>query len=239
MDMKAALAELIGTFTLVFVGTATAVFAGSGILGTDGGMSILAIAFAFGFTLMVLVYAIGPISGCHVNPAVTIAMLVARKIGVQDGIAYIVTQIIGAFLASVVLLGILSGVVGDASAGIAEYSLSVHGLGANDVPSFLSVGSALGIEVVLTALFLYVIFNATSSTAKPETAGLAIGGYLFVAHLIGVPLGDSSLNPARSIGPAILQGGDGASQPLGIYSGTHHRRAYRICFVQNYFDDGR
>ncbi len=207
MDMKAALAELIGTFTLVFVGTATAVFAGSGILGSGGGMGILAIAFAFGFTLMVLVYAIGPISGCHVNPAVTIAMLVARKIGVQDGIAYIVTQIIGALLASAVLLGILSGVVGDTSAGIAEYSRSVHGLGANDVPSFLSVGSAIGIEVVLTALFLYVIFNATSSAAKPETTGLAIGGYLFVAHLIGVPLGDSSLNPARSIGPAVFQGG--------------------------------
>jgi aquaporin Z len=78
---------------------------------------------------------------------------------------------------------------------------------ANDVSPFLSVGSALGLEVVLTALFLYVIFNATSSVAKPEMAGLTIGGYLFVAHFIGVPLGDSSLNPARSIGPAILQGG--------------------------------
>ncbi len=153
MEMKAALAELIGTFKLVFVVTATAVFAGSGILGPGGGMGILAIAFAFGFTLMVLVYAIGPISGCHVNPAVTIAMLVARKISVQDGIAYIVTQIIGALLASAVLLGILSGGVGDTSAGIAEYSRSVHGLGANDVPSFLSVGSAIGIEVVLTACF--------------------------------------------------------------------------------------
>ncbi|MGQ0694794.1 MAG: aquaporin, partial [Nitrospiraceae bacterium] len=199
--------ELIGTCTLVFIGTATAVFAGSGILGPGGGMGILAIAFAFGFTLLVLVYAIGPTSGCHVNPAVTIAMLVARKIGVQDGIAYIIAQVIGAFLASLVLLGILSGVRGSTSAGIAEYSRSVHGLGANDVPPFLSVSSALGFEVVLTALFLYVIFNATSSAAKPETAGLAIGGYLFVAHLIGVPLGDSSLNPARSIGPAILQGG--------------------------------
>lgn len=207
MNIKAVLAELIGTFTLVFMGTATAVFAGSGILGPGGGMGILAIAFAFGFTLLVLVYAIGPISGCHINPAVTIAMLVARKIGIQDGIAYIIAQLIGAFLGSLVLLGILSGVRGNASAGIAEYSRSVHGLGANDVAPFLSVSSALGFEVVLTALFLYVIFNATSSAAKPETAGLAIGGYLFVAHLIGVPLGDSSLNPARAIGPAILQGG--------------------------------
>ncbi len=211
MNIKAAVAELIGTFTLVFIGTATAVFAGSGILGPSGGMGILAIAFAFGFTLMVLVYAIGPISGCHVNPAVTIAMLVARKISIQDGVAYIITQVIGGFLASLVLLGILSGVIGDVATGIGEYSRSTHGLGANDVPSFLSAGSALGIEVVLTALFLYVIFNATSSAAKPETAGLAIGGYLFVAHLIGVPLGDSSLNPARSIGPAVLQGGTALS----------------------------
>jgi len=101
------------------------------------------------------------------------------------------------------------------------------------------VGSAIGIEVVLTALFLYVIFNATSSAAKPETAGLAIGGYLFVAHLIGVPLGDSSLNPARSIGPAIFQGGNVANQPLGVYIGTHHRRPDRVCFVQNYFEAGR
>jgi len=126
-------------------------------------MGILAIAFAFGFTLMVLVYAIGPISGCHINSAVTIAMMVAKKIGVQDGIAYMVTQIIGALLASAVLLGILSGVIGDSSAGIAEYSRAIHGLGANDVTSFLSVGSAHCLEVVLTALFLYVIFNASSA----------------------------------------------------------------------------
>lgn len=207
LDMKAVTAELIGTFVLVFIGTATAVFAGSGILGPGGGMGILAIAFAFGFTLMVLVYSIGQISGCHVNPAVTIAMLVAKNINAKNATAYILAQVIGGFLASLVLLAILSGVTGDASAGVAEYSRATYGLGANDVPSFLSVGAALGIEVVLTALFLFVIFNATSSQAQPQAAGLAIGGYLFVAHLIGVPLGDSSLNPARSIGPAILQGG--------------------------------
>ncbi|TDJ66365.1 MAG: aquaporin, partial [Proteobacteria bacterium] len=172
-----------------------------------GGMGILAIAFAFGFTLMVLVYSIGHISGCHVNPAVTIAMLVARKINVQNGIGYIVAQVVGGILASLVLLAIVTGVTGDASAGVADYSRATHGLGANDVPPFLSVGAAFGIEVVLTALFLFVIFNATSPQAQPQAAGLAIGEYLFVAHLIGVPLGDSSLNPARSIGPAILQGG--------------------------------
>jgi len=197
--MKATIGELIGTFTLVFVGTATAVFAGSGILGEGKGMGILAIAFAFGFTLLVLVYAVGPISGCHINPAVTITMMVAGKIESSKAMLYIAAQIVGAILASLALMGILNGVTG--------YSLEAHGLGANDVPSFLSVQSAFALEVILTALFLFVIFNATSSRANPNAVGWTIGGYLFVAHLIGVPLGDSSLNPARSIGPAILQGG--------------------------------
>jgi aquaporin Z len=204
--MKATIGELIGTFTLVFVGTATAVFSGSGILGEGKGMGILAIAFAFGFTLLVLVYAVGPISGCHINPAVTIAMMVAGKIESSKAMCYIVAQIVGAILASLALMGILNGVTGDSS-GVAKYSLEVHGLGANNVPSFLSVQSAFALEVILTALFLFVIFNATSSRANSNAVGWTIGGYLFVAHLIGVPLGDSSLNPARSIGPAILQGG--------------------------------
>ena len=204
--MKAAIGELIGTFTLVFVGTATAVFAGSGILGEGKGMGILAIAFAFGFTLLVLVYAVGPISGCHINPAVTITMMVAGKIESSKAMLYIVAQIVGAILASLALMGILNGITGNSS-GVSQYSLEVHGLGANNVPSFLSVQSAFALEVILTALFLFVIFNATSSRANSNAAGWTIGGYLFVAHLIGVPLGGSSLNPARSIGPAILQGG--------------------------------
>ena len=103
-------------------------------------------------------------------------------------------------------LGILSGVIGDSSAGIAEYSRAIHSLGANDVPSFLSAGSALGLEVVLTALFLYVFFNATSAVAKPEMAGLTIGGYPLVAHLIGVPLGDSSLILLAASGQPFFRG---------------------------------
>ena len=200
MNVKAVMAELIGTFVLVFIGTATAVLAGSDLLG-DGAMPLIAIAFAFGFTLMVLVYAIGPISGCHINPAVTIAMLIAKKITGKDGIPYIVAQVIGGILASVVLLILLSG--------IQTYVKVDHGLGANGIAlaAEMSGGSMLGFEIVLTALFLYVIFNATSGKAAPGAAGLAIGGFLFVAHLIGVPLGDSSLNPARSIGPALVQGG--------------------------------
>jgi len=194
-NMNALFAEFIGTFILVFIGTTTAVLAGSGLLG-ENGMGLIAIAFAFGFTLMVLVYTIGPISGAHVNPAVTIAMLVGKKISTGKAAMYIAVQVLGGIVASAVLLGIL--------AGIPEYSVSTHGLGANFVPQFMWESSALLLEVVLTGLFVFVIFNATSKKANPAVSGWAIGGYLFVAHLIGVPLGGSSLNPARSIGPALF-----------------------------------
>ncbi|MEE2822925.1 MAG: aquaporin [Acidobacteriota bacterium] len=194
--MNKNIAELIGTFTLVFVGTATAVVVG--LLG-DQGMGNLAVAFAFGVTLMVLVNTIGPISGCHINPAVTIVMFVAKKIKLNTAIGYIVAQMIGATLASVILRAAMNGVTG--------YDAATHGLGANGLAGGSSVSSTLIFEVVLTALFLFVIFNATSAKANPQVAGLSIGGYLLVVHMIGVPLGDASLNPARSLGPAILQGG--------------------------------
>ena len=206
VNMKAVAAELIGTFILVFMGTATAVLAGSGLLGL-GGMGILAIAFAFGFTLMVLAYAIGPVSGCHVNPAVTIAMLHAKKIRQKDAMYYVGAQLVGGFAASAILLFILAGIAGNPSAGVAEYSKVLHGLGANDVPSFMTGTSQFLLEVVLTALFLFVILSVTSPKGNSQLSGFAIGGYLFVAHLIGVPLGGSSLNPARSLGPALFQGG--------------------------------
>jgi hypothetical protein len=128
-------------------------------------------------------------------------------------------------------MGILSGVIGDSSAGIAEYSRAIHSLGANDVPSFLSAGSALGLEVVLTALFLYVFFNATSAVAKPEMAGLTIGGYPLVAHLIGVPLGDSSLILLAASGQPFFRG-NGASQRLGVYFGAHNRRSHRYALYR-------
>jgi aquaporin Z len=135
MNVKAAIAELIGSFILVFIGTATGVLAGSTRLG-DGGMAILAIAFAFGFTLVVLVYTIGPISGCHVNPAVTIAMLIAKKISVNDAVPYMVAQVIGGILASVVLRALLTG--------IQTYVVAQHGLGESSKAAPGAAGLAIG-----------------------------------------------------------------------------------------------
>ena len=201
-SVRSYVAELIGTFVLVFVGTAVAVLQGPGVLSEAGWGSagLIGISFAFGGTLMVLVYTIGPVSGCHINPAVTIAMGIAGRCKWKDAPGYIVAQLVGAVLASVVLMGLLSG--------LESFSVDKYGLGANGNPAGMSVGALLGWEIVLTALFLFVIFSATKEGADGSVTGLAIGGFLFLAHLIGAQLGDSSLNPARSIGPAIVQGGD-------------------------------
>jgi aquaporin Z len=199
------IAEFIGTFTLVFVGTAVATLQG---LVNQGPAGWLGICFAFGFTLMVLVWAIGPVSGCHVNPAVTIAMGLSRRQKWAEVVPYIIAQCAGAIAASAALLTLLKDIPG--------YNLAQHGLGANGNPRDLSIGTLISWELIMTALFLFTIFSVTRAGSTPGFAGLAIGGFLLVAHLIGVPLGDASLNPARSLGPALFVGGE-ALRVLHIY----------------------
>ena len=200
--IKAYLAEFIGTFALVFIGTAVATLQGPGVLSESGhgAAGWLGISFAFGFTLMVLVMVIGPVSGCHVNPAVTLPMALCGRLEKSQVLGYIISQLLGALAASAVLYALLTG--------LPDYVIATHGLGANGNPEKMSIGALFGWEVVLTALFLFTIFTATRSDAPANLAPFAIGGFLFVAHLVGAHLGDSSLNPARSLGPAIVQGGD-------------------------------
>jgi len=195
--IKAYLAEFIGTFALVFIGTAVATL--QGYLG-HGATGWLGISFAFGFTLMVLVMVIGPVSGCHVNPAVTLPMALSGRLEKSQALGYIISQLLGALAASAVLYALLTG--------LPDYEIATHGLGANGNPEKMDIGALFGWEVVLTALFLFTIFTATRKGAPANLAPFAIGGFLFVAHLVGAHLGDSSLNPARSLGPAIVQGGD-------------------------------
>ncbi|MBS0211046.1 MAG: aquaporin [Planctomycetes bacterium] len=205
--VRAYIAELIGTFGLVFTGTAVATL--SGVFPADyGPTSWLGIAMAFGGTLMVLVYAVGPVSGCHLNPAVSIPMAFSGRLPMSRLPGYIIAQCVGATLASLVLMALLNG--------IQSYDIHTHGLGANGNPRHMAAGALLGWEVVQTALFLLVIFTVTHKRAPVGFAGLAIGGYLFVAHLVGVQLGDASLNPARSLGPALVLRGD-AWQVLWIF----------------------
>jgi aquaporin Z len=199
--IRSYLAEFLGTLILVLIGTSVAAL--QGFLTGYGDTGWLGISFAFGFTLMVLVLVIGPVSGCHVNPAVSIAMVISGRLKGSLAIGYIISQILGALVASLILYGLINCIPG--------YQLETHGLGANGNPRDMSVMGLLGWEVVLTALFLFTIFAATRDDATPGFAALAIGGFLFVAHLVGAQLGDSSLNPARSIGPALFQGGTALS----------------------------
>lgn len=192
------LAEFLGTFTLVFIGTAVASL--QGFLSGYGATGWLGISLAFGATLGVLVLVIGPVSGCHVNPAVSIPMALSGRLEMKLLPGYVISQCVGAIVASLVLLMLLKG--------LPDYDLSQHSLGANGNPRDASIMSLLGWEVVLTALFLFTIFAATRGDTTPGFHAVAIGGFLFVAHLVGAQLGDSSLNPARSLGPAVFEQGD-------------------------------
>lgn len=211
-SVRSYIAEFIGTFTLVFVGTAVAVI--QGLLGSEAGW--IGVALAFGFTLMVLVLVIGPVSGCHVNPAVSLSAAVAGRMKWPDLPGYIIAQCLGAIVASVALLSLMKG--------FETYSLEANGVGANGNPLNLKVGTLLGFEAIATALFVLTILSVTRPDAaigaskSPAFAALAIGGFLFVVHLIGVPLGDASVNPARSLGPALVQGSHGdAMKHLWIF----------------------
>jgi aquaporin Z len=199
--MKKYLAEFIGTLALVLIGCGSAVIAGK-FIGFYG------ISFAFGLTVLAMVYAIGGVSGCHINPAITIAMLVAGKIRGRDAVMYIVAQCIGAIAGAGILLAIASG--------NPDFSLSVTGLGQNGFgthsPAGYSLAACFVAEVVLTALFLFVIFGSTHERAPKGFAGISIGLCLVLIHLVGIPITGTSVNPARSLGPAVFAGGDALAQ---------------------------
>jgi aquaporin Z len=200
-DTQKYLAELIGTFVLVFIGCGSAVVAGKEV-------GFLGIAFAFGIAVLVMVYAIGPVSGCHINPAITIAMLVNGKISGKDAGAYVVCQCIGAIIASVLLFAIMSG--------LPAYTIATNGLGQNGYgiasPGGFPLMPALIAEVILTFIFLMVIFGATSKAAPAGFAGIAIGLSLTMIHIVGIPITGTSVNPARSLGPALIVGGTALAQ---------------------------
>jgi len=200
-DKRKYLAEIFGTFALVFIGCGSAVLAGKYI-------GFLGIAFAFGLVLLVMVYTIGNISGCHINPAVTIAMLLRGKIDGPTALGYIFSQCIGAIIGAALLLSIATG--------RADYTLAENGLGQNGFgahsPAGYGVTAAFIAEVVLTALFLLVIFGATSKYVPEGFAGIVIGFALAIVHIVGIPITGTSVNPARSLGPALFAGSDAMLQ---------------------------
>lgn len=196
--MKKYFAEFFGTFWLVFGGCGSAVLA-AGI--PELGIGYTGVSLAFGLTVLTMAYAVGHISGGHFNPAVSVGLMVGGRFDKKDLLPYIGAQVIGAILAAAVLYAIASGAAGfDVTKGFASNGYGEHS------PHGYGLMSALLIEVVLTAVFLFVIMGATDKRAPAGFAPIAIGLCLTLIHLISIPVTNTSVNPARSTGVAIFQG---------------------------------
>jgi aquaporin Z len=196
---KRAAAELLGTFWLVFGGCGSAVLAAAF---PNLGIGFLGVAFAFGLTVLTMAFAIGHISGCHLNPAVSLGLVVGKRFPGSDLLAYVVAQVAGAILAAGVLFVIASGKAGfDIGAGFASNGYADHS------PGGYSMVACLVTEVVLTFAFLTIILGSTDKRAPQGFAPIAIGLGLTLIHLVGIPVTNTSVNPARSTGPALFVGG--------------------------------
>jgi aquaporin Z len=192
-------AEFLGTFWLVLGGCGSAVLAAAF---PNVGIGLLGVALAFGLTVLTMAFAIGHISGCHLNPAVSFGLVVGGRFKAAELVPYIIVQVLGAILAAAVLYFIASGKAGfDLSGGLASNGYAEHS------PGGYSLASALVTEVVMTFMFLIVILGATDARAPQGFAPLAIGLCLTLIHLISIPVTNTSVNPARSTGPALIVGG--------------------------------
>ena len=223
---KKYIAELIGTMVLVLMGCGSAVIASYyiGKSGTVVGVGNLGIAFAFGLAVLVMVYTIGGISGCHINPAISISMLVAGKLSVKDTVFYVVFQCVGAIIGAGILYAIATG--------NPSYSLAVNGLGANQYSTY-SLASVFIAEVVLTFLFLLVVHGSTHERAPKGFAGIAIGLTLTLIHIVAIPIDGTSVNPARSLGPALYCRRYSVESALGLLGRSNNWRNNSCCCLEN------
>ncbi len=189
--MKKYLAEMIGTMVLVLMGCGSAVIAG-------GDVNTLGIAIAFGLSVVAMAYSIGKVSGCHINPAITLGMLISGRMNSKDAGMYMLFQVIGAFIGSAILYALTC-------------DLGISGTGANAYKEGAML-SAFVAETVFTCIFVLVVLGVTSKGAENAFAGLAIGLALILVHIVCIPITGTSVNPARSIAPAVFQGGQALSQ---------------------------
>lgn len=202
--MKKAIAELIGTFTLVLFGCGSAVIAGPAMGATTVG--VLGISLAFGLAIVAMAYGIGPISGCHVNPAVSFGAFLAGRMSASELVTYVIAQCLGAIAGAAVLWLIMSGKASGWNGG-----LGANGWGAGYLGEYNLLSAAV-FEVVATFLFLVTILGATQKGVPTQMAGLAIGLTLAAIHIVGINVTGVSVNPARSLGPALLVGGTALQQ---------------------------
>lgn len=196
-NVQRGLAELIGTFWLVFGGCGSAIFAAAF---PELGIGFAGVALAFGLTVLTMAYSIGHISGCHLNPAVTVGLWAGGRFPAKDIPLYVIAQVLGAIVAAAALYHIASGAPGYAG-GVAANGFAEHS------PGGYSLQAGLIAEVILTAFFLFVIMGSTDGRAPAGFAPIAIGLALTLIHLISIPITNTSVNPARSTGPALIEGG--------------------------------
>ncbi|MFB6363321.1 MIP/aquaporin family protein [Paenibacillus elgii] len=198
LSWKKYVAEFIGTLVLVLIGCGSAAMAG-------GELGYLGIAFAFGLSIVAMAYVIGPISGCHINPAVSLAMLIRGKMPGKDFLGYVIAQTAGAVTGSALLYAIIQ-----------STGKSISSLGQNGFGEGYGIGitgtMAFIVEIVLTFIFIYTILGVTSDAANSHVAGLVIGLSLVLVHILGIGLTGTSVNPARSFGPAVLLGGEALAE---------------------------
>jgi aquaporin Z len=210
-------AEFLGTYVLVLGGTGAAVFAAAFIKGGENtglGIGFTGVSLAFGLTVLCMAYAVGHISGGHFNPAITLGLAAARKFEWKDAIPYIVTQVVAAIAASATVFLIIINKAGQTKDSVMDAgALAANGYGSHS-PGLYRLGAGLVAEVVLTAIFLIVILGVTDKRASKGFAALAIGLSLTLIHLISIPITNTSVNPARSTGPAVMSGLAGESWPL-------------------------
>lgn len=209
MNFKKYIAEFIGTAVLVTFGCGSAVAANTLIgdttvlpAGSALALSTLLIAFAFGLVIVAMAYSIGNVSGCHINPAVSLAMLISKKINTTDFVGYLIAQ----FLGGIAGAGLLAFIVGGTDSGLGSNGYAeASAMGA-------SMAQAFVVEVVLTFVFITAILGVTSRTSNSAVVGIVIGLALTLVHILGIPFTGTSVNPARSFGPALLAGGTALSQ---------------------------
>ena len=206
--MKKYLAELVGTMVLVLMGCGSAIF-NFGVGSTD---QVLTVAFGFGLSVVAMAYTIGKVSGCHINPAITLGVFLSKRMSAKDAAMYMLFQVLGAVIGSAILFAIVSSIDTGSASYIAQSGSFATTTGANGLQPGVSLTGGLIAEIVFTFVFVLVVLGTTSKGGAGNFAGLAIGLSLLLVHIVCIPLTGTSVNPARSIGPALFQGGEALSQ---------------------------
>ena len=206
--MKKYLAELVGTMVLVLMGCGSAIFN----FGVGSTAQVLTVAFGFGLSVVSMAYTIGKVSGCHINPAITLGVFLSKRMSAKDAAMYMLFQVLGAVIGSAILFAIVSSIDTGSASYIAQSGSFATTTGANGLQPGVSFTGGLIAEIVFTFVFVLVVLGTTSKGGAGNFAGLAIGLSLLLVHIVCIPLTGTSVNPARSIGPALFQGGEALSQ---------------------------